>query len=201
VTGVCGVFYEPVRAWEGMIATHYSDQLSTLDGGYGVKLETGAIQPGLIASSAPWRGGAQFRSLMAELEHTLPLVVFLRDRGSGEVRVDREGQPVVHYRLSRYDARHLRAGAGGVERLLADADACGWGPGQISLSSVHSMSSARMGDSPRRSACDPSGTTWDVRQLVVCDGSALPNAPGVNPMVSIEAVAHMNARRLAERIA
>jgi choline dehydrogenase-like flavoprotein len=57
-----------------------------------------------------------------------------------------------------------------------------------------------MGASPREAVCDPSGTTWEVAGLVVCDGSAFPSAPGVNPMISIETVAHMNASTLAARL-
>ncbi len=209
-----------------MLASQYSDEHAHLDGAYGVKYETGGIHPSLMAFAAPWRGGAQFRQLMGELERTLPLVIFLRDRGAGEVRVGRDGHPVVHYRLSAYDRAHIRAGVEGAARILvaagaqrvftshakvvetrADpkalvraADACGWGAGQCSYTSVHSLSSARMGDSPRHSAADPTGATWEVPNLVVADGSALPNAPGVNPMISIEAVAHMNARALASRL-
>ena len=40
-----------------------------------------------------------------------------------------------------------------------------------------------------------------MRDLVVADGSAFPTASGVNPMISIEAIAHMNATRLAARLA
>ena len=36
--------------------------------------------------------------------------ILLRDRDGGEVRIDRDGEPVVRYQLSDYDARHLRAG-------------------------------------------------------------------------------------------
>jgi choline dehydrogenase-like flavoprotein len=36
--------------------------------------------------------------------------------------------------------------------------------------------------------------------VVVCDASTLPTASGVNPMVTVEANAHMNASALAERL-
>jgi choline dehydrogenase-like flavoprotein len=58
-----------------------------------------------------------------------------------------------------------------------------------------------MGASPETSAADPSGETWDVRNLIVADGSAFPTASGVNPMITIQAIARLNARRLAARLA
>jgi choline dehydrogenase-like flavoprotein len=66
--------------------------------------------------------------------------------------------------------------------------------------SFHIMGSARMGASERDSVCDPSGQTWAVRGLYVFDGAAFPTASGVNPMVTIEALAHMTARGLAARL-
>jgi choline dehydrogenase-like flavoprotein len=91
-------------------------------------------------------------------------------------------------------------GSGGRERFMADADAAGYGAGQLSMGSFHIMGSARMGGSPATSACDPSGQTWDVRDLYVFDGSAFPSASGVNPQISIQAIAHMGARGLAARL-
>jgi choline dehydrogenase-like flavoprotein len=46
-----------------------------------------------------------------------------------------------------------------------------------------------MGISPKLSAVQPSGTTWEVKNLHVADGSLFPTAVGVNPMVTIEAIA------------
>jgi long-chain-alcohol oxidase len=230
-TAVWGVFDEELRPWEGTMQALYSDQHRRLDGGYGVKYETAPIHPTLLIGFAPWRSGAQHAETMSALAHSTPIGVLLRDRDGGEVRVGRDGQPVVRYRLSDYDRRHLRIGVDGAAQILeaagarrifsahskwvayepgtngsrqsfmADADTCGWDAGRCSLNSFHIMGSARMGGSADTSACNPSGETWDVRDLVVCDGSAFPTASGVNPMVSIEAIAHMNARGLAARLA
>ena len=64
------------------------------------------------------------------------------------------------------------------------------------------MGSARMGGSPTTSACDPNTQdVGDVRDLYVLDGSAFPTASGVNPQISIQAIAHMGARALAARLA
>jgi long-chain-alcohol oxidase len=82
-------------------------------------------------------------------------------------------------------------------RLLCAIACGGWGPGQAQLISFHIMGSARMGGSPDDSVCDPAGQVWHVPGLYVCDGAAFPTASGVNPMVTIEALAHMTARGIA----
>ncbi len=137
----------------------------------------------------PWRGSRHRFGLVEALTSTTPIGVLLRDRDGGEVRVGRDGEPVVRYKLSEFDAGHLRTGIDGAAQLLeaagarrifsshakrvayepgrsgsrdqfmADADAAGYGSGQVSLSSFHIMGSARMGGSPAMSACDPTAQT------------------------------------------
>jgi choline dehydrogenase-like flavoprotein len=227
---VFGVFDEEVRPWEGTMQALYSDQFRDLDGGYGFKFETAALQPHVYLTFAPWRGARAHQELMGALSHTSVVGVLLRDRDGGEVRVGRDGEPVVRYKLSRFDAGHMRTGidraaqmleTGGAKRIytsqnrwvsydpgrsgdrsqfMRDADAAGYGPGQVVLGSFHIMGSARVGGSPATSACDPMGQTWDIRDLYVTDGSAFPTAPGVNPQVSIQATAHMIAKGMVSRL-
>jgi long-chain-alcohol oxidase len=220
-TAVFGVFDEELKPWEGVMQALYSDQHRNLHDGYGLKYETAANHPHLFVGFAPWRGAQQHLSLMEGLPSTVPMGVLLRDRDGGEVRVGRDGEPIVRYRLSPFDAGHLRTGIDGAAQILeaagarriftshtkwvsyevgsssgararymAEADAAGYGPGQIALGSFHIMGSARMGGSPATSACDPTGQTWDVRDLYVFDGSSFPTASGVNPQISIQSIAH-----------
>jgi long-chain-alcohol oxidase len=199
--------------------------------GYGVKYEHVAIPPSILLSFSPWRGGREHAELMQALPYTGGVGILLRDHGVGEVRTGRDGEPIVHYKLAREDVEHMRRalrGAGrvveamGARRIysshskwvayepgvrgdldgfIRDADACGWGAGQAQIVSFHIMGSARMGASPTHSVCDPGGQVWGTPGLYVLDGSAFPTASGVNPMVTIEALAHMNARALAAKLA
>ena len=84
---------------------------------------------------------------------------------------------------------------------MASADSSGYRSGQLILGSFHIMGSTRMGGSPETSVCDQTGQTWEARDLYVFDGGAFPTASGVNPQISIQAIAHMGAGGLAARLA
>ncbi len=230
VTGVAGVFDEEIRPWEGVMQAVYSDELADLHDGYGMKLESAPFHPSVLAMYSPWRSAAQHADLMGRLAHLVPIGLLLRDSSEGEVRTGRDGEPVVHYRLNDFDIGHIRTGLDGAARVLEaagatsvfsahkdcvtyepgkgrgragfveEADRCGWGAGQCTFTSFHIVGSARMGASPDDSVCNPEGETWDVQGVYVCDGSTFPSASGVNPMVTIEAIAHLNASRLARAL-
>ena len=71
----------------------------------------------------------------------------------------------------------------------------------VALFSAHPMGSARVGLDPKTSAAKPTGESHEVRNLWIGDGSILPTAPGVNPMISIMAVALRTAGFIRERLA
>lgn len=136
----------------------------------------------------------------------------------------------MHYTLSARDAARMQAGVDGAARILEAAGAnsifsghqagftwertgstsleslieqcghAGYAPGRCAMAALHIMGTARMGGDRSTSAVDPDGATWDDPSVVVADASCFPTSSGVNPMVSIEAIAHMNATRLATRL-
>jgi choline dehydrogenase-like flavoprotein len=74
------------------------------------------------------------------------------------------------------------------------------GPNRVSLFSAHQMGSVRGGADPKRCPADAGGRVRSdtegsvLRGAYVADGSLLPNAPGVNPMLTIMAAAERVAR-------
>jgi choline dehydrogenase-like flavoprotein len=60
----------------------------------------------------------------------------------------------------------------------------------------HLNGTARMGDDPRTSVVDADCRSWDIRNLWICDGSVFPTVGGVNPSLTIQAVACRTAARI-----
>lgn len=61
----------------------------------------------------------------------------------------------------------------------------------------HLNGTARMGDDPRTSVVDADCRSWDIPNLWICDGSVFPTVGGVNPSLTIQAIACRTADRIA----
>jgi choline dehydrogenase-like flavoprotein len=61
----------------------------------------------------------------------------------------------------------------------------------------HPLGSAKMATSPDAGVVKPTGETWGVENLFVCDGSVLPTSIGVNSQLPIMSVAMMLAHGIA----
>lgn len=226
VSAVNGYFAERVEPWTGALQTRYSDEFADLDDGYGVKFETAPVHFALAASAFGWESASRLREDVGRLGHMGLVGILLRDRHPGRVRVGRDGRPRVNYEVSGYDADHMRTGLRSAARVLAAAgaeeisslhtppvrvrpsgdrwlddwdraaDGRGFRRCRMSYVSFHQMGSARMGSDVRRSVIDETGAVHGVRGLHVADGSAFPGSSGVNPMLTIMAIADHVARAI-----
>ena len=76
----------------------------------------------------------------------------------------------------------------------------GISPLRCKIGSAHQLGSCRLGSDPRRSALDPKGHVRRAQNLWVADGSVLPEASGVNPMLTIDATCRGIARNIAAEL-
>ena len=60
----------------------------------------------------------------------------------------------------------------------------------------HLNGTARMGDDPKTSVVNADCRSWDIPNLWICDGSVFPTVGGVNPSLTIQAIACRTADRI-----
>jgi choline dehydrogenase-like flavoprotein len=228
-TALAGVFKQRVEPWAGSLQTRYSDQFADLSDGYGAKFETAPVHFALPASAFGWNGAAQSKQDFEQLAQTSIVGILLRDRDPGKVTVNRHGRPRVHYEISRSDVANVRvalrgaaqileaAGAteifslhtppvrtrltesGWLDRFMDSTDQLGYRHCRMSYVSFHQMATASVGSSPKDSVVNEAGETHELRDLYVADASVFPTSSGVNPMITIMAIADHVARGIVER--
>jgi len=114
-----------VALWRGAPMTTVSNEVAMgpANDGYGAKLEYPLALPGVASLIVPWQSGQQFKDLMLDYRRLISFAVLQRDRGSGEVRLDKEGNPRLYYKPSDYDLRSIADGMERAIRLVAAAGA------------------------------------------------------------------------------
>lgn len=223
-TAVVGLYDDPTPPWEGVPQSVVCEAFADLIPGFGFRLECPPVLPGLLAASIPWWSSEQHRELAAQAAHSAPFIVLVRDRNTGVVTVDPAGHPLVTYRVGEQEQRHLVVGmiaaarvhlAAGARRVMTlhtppvGVDQSGERPdfedelerrgvvsNAVALFSAHQMSTCRIGKDRLTSVADPDGQAWDAKGLYMTDASAFPTSSGVNPMLTIMALAARTARRM-----
>ncbi|RKU00151.1 choline dehydrogenase [Burkholderia sp. Nafp2/4-1b] len=114
---------------------------------------------------------------------------------------DAFGLPVarVTYSYDDNDRRMMRHAFAQMDRSLAAAGARDlW---HEEDDTCHLAGTARMGDDPATSVVDADCRSWDIPNLWVCDGSVFPTVGGVNPSLTIQAIACRTADRIRALVA
>jgi len=169
--------------------------------------------------------GSEVDELMSDFNRLQMILVLIMDHARKEngICLDREGRPVVHYRFTREDICAFVKGikesariffAAGAKRIHAPASAKFFiqaedAPridelinekefklGKMSIASAHLMGGCRMGENPAAAVTDSWGRVYGKKDLYVADASLFPNSSGVNPYLTIMALAD----RVAEAV-
>lgn len=214
LTGVAGVFKEPMLGHEGPMACsilsqefYETDPDRDFVRGYGLHSGrsttpmTFALGGYGIDSPIPW--GAEHREIMDNVYPYLAgLTVVTEDLPEETNRVtldpvltDSDGIPApkITYRLGDNTRKMLRHGqekatelllAAGAEKIIAKGSDEVWW-----RAGWHQMGTCRMGDDPEKSVVNAWGRCHDVKNLFIVDGSIFVTSGAVNPTSTIQALA------------
>ncbi len=225
-TAVLGLFDRIIDPGYGIPQSAVCDEFMNYrnDGG-GYWIEGVPVHPALAAISLP-EFGERHRKLMESYRHIGASIVLVKDTDShGRVQINEYGRPVIRYSIGDRDLRYLREGLetaarihfaagarevgtlhvrktifGSPEEIPVKLTAAKYGPNEICMYSAHPLSSCRMGVDPRTSVVKPDGETHEVPGLYICDGSILPTSLGVNPQLTILAVAEKIAEGIVDKL-
>jgi choline dehydrogenase-like flavoprotein len=211
------LFDEEVDGWDGALQSVYTDHF--IDEGIWLN---GVYSPVNVLAAAFPGVGREHRRLVKHMPNLAFFGGMVHDDGGGQVRRWLSREPLVTYKMAKRDKGRLlkaihilgtMAFAAGAREVLTPvfgmptvkkaADLDFLLEGKLAASKVecmafHPLGSAKMATSPEAGVVKPTGETWAVDNLFVCDGSVLPTSIGVNSQLPIMTVSMKLARGIAD---
>ncbi len=213
--GLSAIFDEEIRGWESIPQGYGCDQFIK----DGILLTAAQPDVNYAAVMFPF-GGDRLMALMDGLSHVASFAMLIADQGTGRVLMDYDGAATVHYNLTPKDvARYKQAlihmsricWAAGAKRVLPSI--FGWpsldsrkdqkrfeearlSASDLLLTSYHPLGTCRMGHDPKKSVVDMNHQAHELPGLFIVDGSTVSGPLGVNPQLTIMAL----ATRAADKI-
>ncbi len=207
---------ERLDGWKGALQSAYSDAYEqeriTMVGLF--------VPPGTLAGTMKGIGPAH--AAKARLApHMAVFGGMIHDQGGGYVR-EVMGRTAITYRMAAEDRAQMPVTlrrtaetffAGGAKKVVIpilgtepmDADEFrrfdleNVPARRYECGSQHPLGTCRIGTNRGNSVVNPEGESWDLEGLYVADGSVVPSSLGVNPQLTVMALAHRIGSRLAER--
>jgi len=224
---ISGIYDEKIEGWYGPMMTVVTDSFANLHQNFGFRLECPPLHPGIMGVANAWNNGKKFKESMLEIANTAAFLVLVRDMESGSVEVDAVGNPILHYKIKNKDLQHLITGIQeatkahfvngakeiiihhndpvklsdcefDLQKLIKKINTRKWQSNYYSLFSAHQMGTCRMGKDSIKSPVNTKGQLNMVGNIYVADASVFPSASGVNPMLTIQAVAAYISDKILE---
>lgn len=213
--GVLGLCDHKVEMWRGATQAAYFEDPELP----GVLPHTMSMPPGALML-ASGKMGLAGKELMKQAPYITGCLTMISDKGEGSVSVNPDGSARMTYWFTDDDVNLMRRGlrrtcevllAGGARRLMVpvhgadwvdDLEAAGKLIDQASirdwklLYSAHPMATCRMGSDIETSVIGVGGEAHGLPGLYIADGSIFPTALGVNPQLTIMALATLMGRSI-----
>ena len=203
-----GLFDRPIEGWRGVPQSYLIDEHH--DEGI---LFQGAFAPLEICGPLFTEVGPRWTRIIEQFDRLACFGFMIEDSTTGRVRAGPGGRPIVTYSLTEHDVARMRRGVGLLARVYFAAGARRVMPvvhgfddltsegdvgrllrarvraSDFDVTAYHPLGTCRMGRDPSRSVIGLDHRVHDVGGLYVTDGAAVPTSVGVNPQLTIMAMA------------
>jgi choline dehydrogenase-like flavoprotein len=205
-TGAFALMDELVDMAKGVPQSFYVDEFAA----EGIMFEGVAGPPSYVAMALPL-SARRHAEAMADYRHLAMFGLMVSDSSRGSVRA-LAGRPLIRYDLVEEDVARFRTGLARMRELFRAAGARevylplppGVAPERarardLKPMAFHPLGTARADASPARGVVDAQLALHGVRGVHVADGSVVPSSLGVNPQLTIMALATRLAFGLLDR--
>jgi choline dehydrogenase-like flavoprotein len=205
-TAARALFEERIDMARGVPQSFYIDEFAD----EGIMFEGAAGPPDYLATTFPF-SRERHRDLMLRFPNLSQFGLMVSDLSRGSVR-ERAGRPQIRYDLLPEDAETFRRGlellaelywAAGASRVYLPVSGAHeltspeqrplagrtLKPSELSLFAFHPLGTARADADPDRGVVEPDLRVHGVEGLYVSDASVVPSSLGVNPQITIMALA------------
>ncbi len=198
---------------QGAFVDHWEDR--------GIMLEGIFLHPGILMTSLPG-AGTELKELAAAYCRISAFGAMVSDTSVGRVIPSFVGDPFTAlYQINRADAESMRFGIARVVEIYLKAGAkriftgfhpvpvvdgtqalkrletVRMSPCDLEIMAFHPLGTCAMGADSRKSVVDFSLQSHDIERMYIMDASVIPGSLGVNPQITIMALAMRGARLLA----
>lgn len=164
----------------------------------GFKLENVFAPPVAISMLLPGIG-SDHQIKMKKITQMACIEVAVRDTNPGEIRVGKNNKTIVIKELNSEDQKRKKSGMDAIHAIFNTTGAKEIIPGEIGIG-LHLMGGCVLGTDGSKSVTAPDFTMHGHRNFITADSSVFPNAPGINPSLTIMALSKMAAAQLRKTL-
>jgi choline dehydrogenase-like flavoprotein len=179
-----GLYDEKINSHKGAFQAFKSDDKGFRKDGF--KLENVYAGPESIALLIPGFGESH-HNYMEKLSHFACIEVCTRDTNPGRIKVNRKGKALIRKKQSREDLSRQAKGTKIIEEIFSSTGAKQIIHGQFGIG-LHLMGCCPIGADAKTSVVDPEFRLHAFNNIFCADSSIFPNAPGINPSLTIMAL-------------
>lgn len=189
---VLGLYDHEVNAHKGPLQSYKSADPQFRKSGF--KLENVFAGPVAISMLIP-RIGRRHAEIMKDIRKMACIEVAVRDTNPGRISLLSSGRVRIEKELNDEDRRRKASGMRAIEAIFESTGAKKIIPGSFGIG-LHLMGGCSIGQEAKSSVVAPDFTLHHYPHITIADSSIFPDAPGINPSLTIMALSKRAAFEL-----